>query len=175
MLPRIVVPLLAMAALAGCLGSNGAPDADLEAWLDDGCGEVLLWARDRPALPEAPPTVGGLAPGPVVAYAEELAAGADGLTLRLQALGPPGNDAADELYDDLLAELAEVSSGATAVADEYRSEPAIPLTELAPLLREATDLSVGVATAFRAFSRDPDVGPIVVEIDSCEAVSAIIG
>lgn len=175
MLCRVLVPLLAALPLAGCLGSNGAPDAQLEGWLDDGCGEVLLWARDRPALPEVPPTAGGLAPSPVVGYAEELAAGADSLTLRLRALGPPENDAADRLYDDLLAELAEVSTGATAVADEYRSVPAIPVTELAPLLREATDLSVGVSTAFRAFSRDPDVGPIVVEIESCEAVSAIIG
>ena len=172
---RALATSLAMLVLVGCLGGSGPADADLAAWLDDGCDEVLQWARERPVLPEAPPTLGGLAPGPVVAYTDELAAGADSLTLRLRALGPPGNEAADHLYDDLLASLAEVSTGASSVADEYRSEAAIPLNELTPLLREATDLSVGVSTAFRAFSRDPEVGPIVVEIPSCEAVSAIIG
>lgn len=175
MVLRLAFPIVATLTLAGCLGSNAARDQDLEAWFDVGCGEVLAWARARPALPEVPPTVGGLAPGPVVVYAEELASGADSLILRLRALGPPDDDAGDELYEDLIGELSGVSTGAAAVADEYRSKPAIPLTELAPLLREATDLSVGVATAFRAFARDPDVGPIVVDIESCEAVSAILG
>lgn len=175
MLRRIPLALFAVIALVGCLGSTAASDEDLEAWFDAGCGEVLVWARTRPALPEVPPTAGGLAPGPVVLYAEELASGADALALRLNALGPPGDGKGDELYDKLLAELSEVSSRATAVADEYRSTTAIQLTELAPLLTEANDLSIGVATAFRAFSRDPDVGPIVVEVESCEAVGAILG
>lgn len=175
MLRRVLCSLLAMIALAGCFATNDASDADLEAWFDAGCAEVLAWAAARPAVPEAPPTAGGLAPGPIVTYAEELASGADGLALRLRALGPPGEEHADGLYDGFLAELSAVSSGATAVADRYRSEPAIPLGELAPLITEATDLSVGVATAFRAFARDPDVGPIVVDVESCNAASAILG
>jgi hypothetical protein len=120
------------------------------------------------------PTVGGLETGPVVQYAEELEAGADSLTLRLQSLGPPGDDAGDRLYDGLLAELSVVSTRAAALSDEYRSKTAIPLAEIAPIIRQATDLSVGVATAFRAFGRDPDVGPIVVDVQSCQAVGAIL-
>jgi hypothetical protein len=109
-----------------------------------------------------------------VQYAEELEAGADSLTLRLQSLGPPGDDAGDRLYDGLLAELSVVSTRAAALSDEYRSKTAIPLAEIAPIIRQATDLSVGVATAFRAFGRDPDVGPIVVDVQSCQAVGAIL-
>ncbi len=67
-----------------------------------------------------------------------------------------------------------MSTQGAALADRYRATAAVPFSELEPIIRQATELSAGVATAFRAFGRDPDVGPTVVDIESCQAVGQII-
>ncbi len=172
---RLAVVAVAVVAFAGCNGTDAAQDQELEEWFRAGCGEVLLWAQALPTLPEVAPTVGGLQPAPVVRFAEELGSGADSLILRLESLGPPGDESGDRLYGELIGELSDVSTQGAALADDYRGEAAIPLTEVEPIIREATELSAGVATAFRAFGRDPDVGPIVVDVESCQAVGQILG
>jgi hypothetical protein len=171
---RVAIAILALFASPACAGTDAAHDQELEDWFTAGCGEVLLWARALPTLPEVAPTVGGLQPAPVVRFAEELSSGADSLILRLESLGPPGDESGDLLYAGLLAELSDVSTQGTALADQYRAAAAIPLTELDPIIRQATDLSAGVATAFRSFGRDPDVGPVVLDIESCQAVGQIL-
>ena len=174
---RRVLLAAALLAAAACNGNGtgAAPDPELQEWFEAGCGEVLLWAQALPTLPEVSPTVGGLEPAPVVRYAEELASGADSLILRLESLGPTGADAGDALSRDLVAALSDVSTEGAALADQYRGQAAIPLNQVEPIVRQATDLSAGVATAFRAFGRDPDVGPVVADIESCQAVGRILG
>ncbi len=172
---RLAIAMVALWASTACNGTNAAQNQELEDWFTAGCGEVLLWAQALPTLPEVAPTVGGLQPAPVVRFAEELGSGADSLTLRLESLGPPGSESGDQLYADLLSELGDVSTQGSALADQYRATAAIPLTEVEPIIRQATSLSAGVATAFRSFGRDPEVGPIVLEIESCQAVGQILG
>ncbi len=172
---RLAITLVTLFASTACRGTDDVQDQALQGWFTAGCGEVLLWAQALPTLPEVAPTVGGLQPAPVVRFAEELSSGADSLVLRLESLGPPGSESGDLLYADLLSELADVSTQGSALADQYRATAAIPLTEVEPIVRQATTLSAGVATAFRAFGRDPDVGPIVLEIESCQAVGQILG